>query len=101
MRSEDVEYTRFGNKKGPSYQQLIDMCSAAWHSHDKDIVRASFVHTGVTNTGKVDYDILHSKLRMLMKGEEGPCMEEDQEKAGLTDYEEEEEESDDEQLPDI
>ena len=48
MRSEDVEYTRFGNKKGPSYQQLIDMCSAAWHSLDKDIVRASFYHTGVT-----------------------------------------------------
>ena len=38
-----------------------------------------------------------------MKGEEGPCIEENQEKTGLTDdeEEEEEEESDDEQLPDI
>ena len=44
---------------------------------------------------------------MLVKGEEGPRIEENQEKTGLTDdeddnkEEEEKEKSDDEQLPDI
>ena len=71
--------------------------------HNKTFRESDLEDANLSSISDIDFGILHSKLRMLMKGEEGPCMEENQEKTGLTDdeEEEEEEESDDEQLPDI
>ena len=54
-------------QKGPSYQLLVDWCSQAWTQFDTAIIRRSFVHTGVTNTGQVDPAVLHSKLRNLFE----------------------------------
>ena len=111
MRSEEVEYTRGGNKKGPSYQQLVDWCSDVWKNLDPEIIKNSFIQTGVTNTGKVDINLLHSKLKDLLSG--GKQVEEvnaqlekekeDNETGGLTDDEDEDEDEDEEEeeLPEI
>ena len=50
MRFGEVEFTRGGNKKGPSYQTLVDWCSSAWKDMDEDLVKEAFLQTGVTNT---------------------------------------------------
>ena len=67
MRSKEVEYTHGGgNKKGPSYQMLVDWCSSAWSELDPELIKRSFTQTGVSNTGSVDRDVLHSRLRKLV-----------------------------------
>ena len=66
MRSKEVEYTRGGNKKGPSYQMLVDWCSSAWSELDPELIKRSFSQTGVSNTGSIDRGALHSKLRKLV-----------------------------------
>ena len=104
MRSKDVEYTRGGNKKGPSYQQLVDMCSSAWSELDPELIKRSFSQTGVSNTGSIERDLLHSKLRNLVVD---GVVEDDNlgsaEPSGWSDNEEEEKEEEDEDsdLPDI
>ena len=99
MRNGEVEYTSVGNKKGPSYQLLVDWCSQAWAEFDTEIIKRSFSHTGVTNKGQVDPSDLHSKLRDLFGNittveELNKVMEENEDPSGLTD--DESDESDDE-----
>ena len=56
MRAKEVEYTRGRNKKGPSYQMLVDWCSSAWSELDPELIKRSFSQTGVSNTGSIDRD---------------------------------------------
>ena len=67
MRCGEVEFTRGGNKKGPSYQALVDWVSEAWKDLDVDLIKRSFVQTGVTNTGEINRELLHSKLKDLVE----------------------------------
>ena len=109
MRSGEAEYTRGGNKKGPSYQQLVDWCSVAWREMDTDLIKRSFTQTSVTNSGEVQPDHLHSKLRALIGGEKTveelrKEVDEEQDPSGLTDDEEDSDEEEEEEegvLPDI
>ena len=85
--------------KGTSYQLLVDWCSQAWAEFDTEIIKRSFSHTGVTNTGQVDPSVLHSKLRDLFGDvttveDLNKVMEEIEDPSGLTD--DESDESDDE-----
>ena len=93
-------------------QLLVDWCSAAWSDLDVEIVKRSFIQTGVTNNGEVDPDVLHSKLKQLLEGGgvediQKAIEEMDKEDAtGTSDEEEEEEEGegeeeDDAELPDV
>ena len=66
MVSGPVELTRGGNKKGPSYQLIVDWCSQVWDNLDKEILIRSFAQTGVTNTGLIEQENLHSKLSAVM-----------------------------------
>ena len=66
---------------------------------DTEIIKRSFSHTGVTNTGQVDPSVLHSKLRDLFGDvttveDLNKVMEEIEDPSGLTD--DESDESDDE-----
>ena len=109
MRSGEVEFTRGGNKKGPSYQTLVDWCSSAWKDMDEDLVKKAFLQTGVTNTGVVSDDELHTKLKNLIQEKSAvPDIQEDidrnnlEEQTGLSDEESDEDEDDEDiQLPDI
>ena len=110
MRSKEVEYTRGGNKKGPSYQMLVNWCSSAWSELDPELIKRSFTQTGVSNTGSVDREVLHSRLRKLvvdgvMEDENEDSSDNDNlgsgELSGWSDNEEEEEEGERERaLPD-
>jgi hypothetical protein len=95
MREECTEFTRGGNKKGPSYQQLVDWCSQAWKDMEPQLLINSFVQTGVTNTGIVDYNNLHSKLKALVEDGEEEGVQGEEEGTGLTDDEEEEDDDND------
>ena len=61
-----MELTRGGNKNGPPYQMLVDWCSKAWSDLDINIIKKSFIQTGVNNEGNVDPNNLHSKLQDLL-----------------------------------
>ena len=65
MLSGPVELTRGGNKKGPSYQQIVNWCSEVWSNMYKEMIMRSFSQTGVTNTGLIEQENLHSKLSAL------------------------------------
>ena len=83
-----------GNKKGPSYHPIVDWVSAAWTDFDVDIIKRSFTHTGVTNTGETDMATLHSKLRDLLNDVETVEEEEEEE-------DDESDDDDDDELPDV
>jgi hypothetical protein len=81
---------------------VIDWVSESWEEMPKELLEVSFVQTGVNNTGKVEIDQLHSKLKALLNDQEQ--QEEEVEPTGLTDSEGEEGDSGDEDkedLPDI
>ena len=99
-----AELTRGGNMKGPSYQLIVDWCSEVWAKMDKEIIIRSFSQTGVTNTGLIEQENLHSKLSAIMD-EGGDDLDDDQDildGTGLSDEEGEEDiSSDEDELPDL
>ena len=107
MRSKEVEYTRGGNKKGPSYQMLVNWCSSAWSELDPELIKRSFTQTGVSNTGSVDREVLHSRLRKLVVDGVMEDKNEDNdnlgsgEPSGWSDNEEEEEVEEDKDFDDL
>ena len=111
MRSGEVEFTKGGNKKGPSYQMLVDWCGKAWRDMDVNLIKRSFTQTGVNNTGEVDVEALHTKLKDLLGGDSVEDvrkeLEQEEEPTGLSDVEsdddddEEEEEEEGDTLPNL
>ena len=55
---------------------IVDWCSEVWSNNDKDILIRSFTQTGVTNTGLIEQEHLHSKLSAVMD-EEGDDIDDD------------------------
>lgn len=87
---------------------ILDWASAAWASIPEQLVIRSFTEMGVTNTGLLDKDALHSKLKKLLdeavfeakvdedKDEEVDQPDKDPEdECRITDDEEEEEDEED------
>ena len=76
---------------------LGDWCSSAWSVLDPELIKRCFTQTGLSNMGRVDREVLHSRLRKLV---DAVMEDEDNNNLGSGDNKEEEDEDFDD-LPDI
>ena len=87
-------YTRAGNRKPPSYSEIVKFVSDAVKELNSDTVKKSFRVCGIAEKGdRIELNELHGRLRTLVE-----CKEEEKAEV-LEGNSEDESESDDEIIP--
>ena len=64
------EYTRAGNRKSASYEQVAEWVVECWRSLDAEIIANSFRQCGIVRSSAESDVMLHSRLAAMLGGED-------------------------------